>query len=410
MKRNREKSRQWVKGLMHRLLVLMLGMCLCSCGSNKTVEESAENEGATGIVKMTDLREVAETRAESTVAGNQEIEVDGKNEVVGTQKAAGYIIKVKDNLYMDTGEISTALRCGMMDGEITSTVASTELPAENDQSNFGSGYGYQYGANDTIEVNMNNEWRIFARFQPSASMVKAIETDVHRITITHGTTGNTLELSPSVQEEAFWEIIEKFEALDVVKSENQTPTVGYIYWLRMYDEAGEELHSITPQGENIEIDNVRYQDYEKGTVARLFLAVDALCGERKAMGELTVSDRQELDTVEGVTMEVTYATSMGANLLLTNTTDKRIVFGDDYSLQTKMDGTWYEVGYIIDNWAFPSIGYEILNGDTRSWSTRWQIFHGELEPGDYRIVKSALDSRGSGDFTKYYLGAEFVVK
>ena len=237
-----------------------------------------------------------------------------------------------------------------------------------------------------------------------------IETDIHSISITRGNDGARWELSRTVETESFWELAEKFEALDVEKSENQTPTVGYTHWLRMYDEAGVELHSVTPRGENIEIDNVYYHDYEKGTAARLFLAVDALCGEREAMGELTVSDRQELDTLEGVTMELTYATSMGANLLLTNTTDKRIVFGEDYSLQTKVEGAWYDVGYIIENWAFPSIGYEILNGDTRSWSTRWQIFHGELEPGEYRIIKSVLDSRGHGDITQYYLGVEFCVE
>ena len=32
-------------------------------------------------------------------------------------------------------------RCGTMDGEITSTVDGTEIPTEDNQSNFGSGFG-----------------------------------------------------------------------------------------------------------------------------------------------------------------------------------------------------------------------------------------------------------------------------
>ena len=48
-----------------------------------------------------------------------------------------------------------------MDGEITSTVDSSEIPAKDNQSNFGAGFEYQYGANDTIEIFMNGKWIVF---------------------------------------------------------------------------------------------------------------------------------------------------------------------------------------------------------------------------------------------------------
>ena len=74
------------------------------------------------------------------------------------------IVQVNGTLYLDTGENSTVTgRCGNMDGEITSSVARTERPTEDDQSNFGAGYGYQYGAaSGTIEIFINNDWRVFA--------------------------------------------------------------------------------------------------------------------------------------------------------------------------------------------------------------------------------------------------------
>lgn len=40
----------------------------------------------------------------------------------------------------------------------------------------------------------------------------------------------------------------------------------------------------------------------------------------------------------------------------------------------------------------------------------WQVFHGSLEPGKYRIIKDISDFRGTGDYTKYNLGAEFEIK
>lgn len=70
--------------------------------------------------------------------------------------------RINGKLYYDTGRESTVSgRCGTMDGEITSTVDGTEIPMEDNQSNFGSGFGYQYGADDTIEIFMNEKWFIF---------------------------------------------------------------------------------------------------------------------------------------------------------------------------------------------------------------------------------------------------------
>ncbi len=72
------------------------------------------------------------------------------------------MVRVDGKLYYDTGKESTVdWRCGNMDGEITSTVDGTEIPTEDNQSNFGSGFGYQYGADDTIEIYMNEKWFVF---------------------------------------------------------------------------------------------------------------------------------------------------------------------------------------------------------------------------------------------------------
>jgi hypothetical protein len=74
-------------------------------------------------------------------------------------------IMVNGEIYFDTGHKSTVTgRCGNMDGQITSECSSSETPSINDQSNFGTGYGYQYGGREgTIEVLLDDgEWYIFA--------------------------------------------------------------------------------------------------------------------------------------------------------------------------------------------------------------------------------------------------------
>ena len=68
-------------------------------------------------------------------------------------------------MYYDTGRESTVTgRCGVMDGEITSAVERTEVPSENNQSNFSAGYGYQWGLEEgTLEVCIDGKWMVFKR-------------------------------------------------------------------------------------------------------------------------------------------------------------------------------------------------------------------------------------------------------
>lgn len=72
------------------------------------------------------------------------------------------IVKVNGKLYYDTGKENTLDgRCGVMDGTIISNVDSTEIPTEDNQSNFEGEYSYQYGIDDTIEIKINNKWIVF---------------------------------------------------------------------------------------------------------------------------------------------------------------------------------------------------------------------------------------------------------
>ena len=71
------------------------------------------------------------------------------------------MIRVRDQVYISTNTAVNILRCGVMDGEIDSTVAPGVLPEENNQSNFGTGYGYQIRSSDIVDVYMDGEWIMF---------------------------------------------------------------------------------------------------------------------------------------------------------------------------------------------------------------------------------------------------------
>ena len=102
------------------------------------------------------------------------------------------MVMVNGTLYLDTGHESTIeARCGVMDGEITSQVDGSKQPTVDDQSNFGTGYGYQYGATEgTIELFMNGKWWIFAIEEArQAILFPSTENEPSKFYLTIGSEG-----------------------------------------------------------------------------------------------------------------------------------------------------------------------------------------------------------------------------
>ena len=102
------------------------------------------------------------------------------------------MVMVNGTLYLDTGHESTIeARCGVMDREITSQVDGSKQPTVDDQSNFGTGYGYQYGATEgTIELFMNGKWWIFATEEArQAILFPSTENEPSKFYLTIGSEG-----------------------------------------------------------------------------------------------------------------------------------------------------------------------------------------------------------------------------
>lgn len=69
------------------------------------------------------------------------------------------MIMVDNRLYKDCGKALDLPVSTEPDGQI---IASCDtIPTENNQSNFGTGYGYRYGKDNTIYVQFDDGWHIF---------------------------------------------------------------------------------------------------------------------------------------------------------------------------------------------------------------------------------------------------------
>lgn len=71
------------------------------------------------------------------------------------------MVKVAGVVYVDTGYENGMVTCGTADGEIKTAVDGREMPANDDESNFGTGYDYQLWEKGYINVRLNNRWILF---------------------------------------------------------------------------------------------------------------------------------------------------------------------------------------------------------------------------------------------------------
>lgn len=144
------------------------------------INEQIGQEIAEDVTKVTVIEENEQDFVMELETGNQEIyhvtvtylgyvadiqAMEREENEQGESGQTGYtsMVMVNGKLYQDTGRKSTdTLRCGVMDGSIDSEVGEGEIPTVNNQSNFGTGYGYQYGRDEgTIEIDINDEWWVF---------------------------------------------------------------------------------------------------------------------------------------------------------------------------------------------------------------------------------------------------------
>lgn len=70
-------------------------------------------------------------------------------------------VKVSGVIYEDTGYENAMVKCGTADGEIKTAVSEKEMPVNDDESNFGTGYSYQVWEEGYINVQIDNKWILF---------------------------------------------------------------------------------------------------------------------------------------------------------------------------------------------------------------------------------------------------------
>lgn len=141
-----------MKKIVRVCLVMAFSISVSACG---TKQQILTNGAGTEDDNETKKIEIAASKSDDNI--------EDTKAAANPHAVLKRMFMFHKKLYVENGETSHALRCGMMDGQITSSVAADQIPTKNFQSNFGEGYGFQYGCRENrLEVCIDGRWRIFA--------------------------------------------------------------------------------------------------------------------------------------------------------------------------------------------------------------------------------------------------------
>ena len=133
------------------LILAVLGVMMCALYSCRSGLTPVETDAMAHTASEENTQHMGSGKAQQPSAAERKPEL---------------LVKVDGVVYRSTGQESTVTgRCGVMDGEITSSVARGHTPVQDDESNFGTGWSYQFG-DGVIEIFLPDEtddyrWMVF---------------------------------------------------------------------------------------------------------------------------------------------------------------------------------------------------------------------------------------------------------
>ena len=165
------------------LLILVFTVFLTGCRKEETMTPAsadAVSEQETRETKETsaDLPETEESYpvVSAEVTKPDAVKTEEETEEDSAEEELPVMVMINGKLYYDSSEKrDPALKtCGTMDGKIWSWIAGS-VPFEDDMSNIGKDWEYQYGGEDEIDLKMEDGWHIFKEYQKGMNKT----ADVH---------------------------------------------------------------------------------------------------------------------------------------------------------------------------------------------------------------------------------------
>lgn len=102
--------------------------------------------------------------------------------------------------------------------------------------------------------------------------------------------------------------------------------------------------------------------------------------------------------LENVSISISNISLTGATITIKDTNEKPYTYGEWYKLEKEVNGKWYEVKTIVDDYGFNLIAYLPDKNNEINFEIDWEWLYGELSLGSYRILKKAGNQYISVEF------------
>ena len=116
----------------------------------------------------------------------------------------------------------------------------------------------------------------------------------------------------------------------------------------------------------------------------------------------------------GITMEAKDVTPKGMTLVIHQEGGVEVTgeinTGEPYALYRLEGDIWMEVPTIRDDIAWNAVAYLIPFGGELEQELNWSWIYGELDAGEYKLVKGFMDFRGTGDYDQASFEVRFTVE
>lgn len=98
-------------------------------------------------------------------------------------------------------------------------------------------------------------------------------------------------------------------------------------------------------------------------------------------------------------------TESQATVIITDNTGNDNTYSISFRLDKKVNNKWKKLKVINSDYGFNEIGYKVDENNKLELVQYWEHIYGKLDKGDYRLVKSILNSN-----KKVYFSTEFTIK
>lgn len=102
--------------------------------------------------------------------------------------------------------------------------------------------------------------------------------------------------------------------------------------------------------------------------------------------------------IKNVSIDISDISLTGATITIKDTNQNPYTYGEWYKIEKEIDGKWYEVKTIIDNYGFNDLGYLVDENNQVKFVIDWEWLYGKLPLGSYRILKQVNNQYISIEF------------